>query len=80
MDYVLHASGAAIRSGRRKYRAYVEAGVEQGRREVLTGGGLMRSLGAWSVVEGLRSKAGDHLKSDEGILACIIHECPEIRE
>jgi REP element-mobilizing transposase RayT len=68
VDYVLSSFGATIRSGRREYRAYVEAGVEQGRREDLSGGGLIRSFGGWSVVKRLRSKRRDHLKSDERIL------------
>jgi putative transposase len=68
VDYVLHAFGGTIRSGRREYLAYVEAGVQQGRREDLTGGGLIRSLGGWSVVVRLRSKRKNHLKSDERIL------------
>ena len=68
VDYVLCSFGASIRSGRREYRAYVEAGVEQGRRRDLTGGGLIRSLGGWSAVKRLRSKRRDHLKSDERIL------------
>jgi putative transposase len=68
VDYVLHSFGGTIRSGRRGYLAYVEAGVRQGRREDLTGGGLIRSLGGWAVVERLRSKTKDHRKSDERIL------------
>jgi hypothetical protein len=68
VDYVLYCFGATIRSGRREYRAYVEAGAEQGRRQDLIGGGLIRSLGGWSAVKSLRSKGRDHLKSDERIL------------
>ena len=60
--------GASIRSGRREYLAFVEAGVEQGRREDLTKGGLIRSLGGWSAVKRLWSMTRDHLKSDERIL------------
>jgi len=67
-DYVLYSFGATIRSGRRQYLAFVEAGVEQGRREDLTGGGLIRSLGGWRVVERLRLRRRDHRKSDERIL------------
>jgi hypothetical protein len=68
VDYVLYSFGVTIRSGRREYRAYVEAGLGQGRREDLTGGGLIRSLGGWSAVERLRLKGRDHLKSDERIV------------
>ena len=48
--------------------AYVEAGIAQGRRRDLTGGGLVRSLGGWAEVEKLRLRGQDHIKSDERIL------------
>jgi hypothetical protein len=47
---------------------YVEAGVEQGRRRDLVGGGLVRSLGGWTEAEKLRVRGQDHIKSDERIL------------
>ena len=55
-------------SARRAYFFYKEAGIEQGRREDLIGGGLVRSLGGWSEAEKLKSKGQDHIKSDERIL------------
>jgi len=48
--------------------AYVEAGVEQGRRWDLVGGGMVRSLGGWAEAEKLMLKSRDHIKSDERIL------------
>ena len=52
---------------RRKYREFVAAGIDGGRRDDLTGGGLIRSAGGWSAVKELkRSKI--HMKSDERIL------------
>ncbi len=66
MDYVLDCFGKRIWNARREYLAYVEAGVKQGRRQELIGGGLVRSLGGWGEVERLRGQ--DHIKSDERIL------------
>jgi len=39
---------------RSRYRAFVAAGVPQGRREELQGGGLRRSAGGWVAVQALR--------------------------
>ena len=44
------------------------AGVAQGRRRDLVGGGLVRSLGGWAEAEKLRLKGQEHIKSDERIL------------
>ena len=68
VNYVLRSFGKRIRSARREYLAYVEAGIAQGRRRDLTGGGLVRSLGGWAEVEKLRLRGQDHIKSDERIL------------
>ena len=46
----------------------MEAGLEQGRRNELTGGGLIRSLGGWSEVRKHGLKGQGHIKSDERIL------------
>ncbi len=68
VDFVLHSFGKRVRNARREYLAYVEAGVAQGRRRDLVGGGLVRSLGGWAEAEKLRLKGQDHIKSDERIL------------
>jgi putative transposase len=68
VEYVLGYFGESVRSARKAYVAYVEEGVEQGRREELRGGGLIRSLGGWSEVKRLREKGSDHVMSDERIL------------
>ena len=66
-EYVLsHFADKAILA-RKRYRAYVKEGIEQGRRPDLTGGGLIRSLGGWSKVKDLR-KAEVRVKGDERIL------------
>ena len=51
----------------RRYRAFVEKGISEGRRSDLTGGGLIRSGGGWAAVKAKR-RARIFEKSDERIL------------
>jgi len=67
-EYVLAYFGRRIKTARKAYMAYVAGGIEQGRQEALTGGGLIRSIGGWSEVRRLREKGQDHVMSDERIL------------
>jgi REP element-mobilizing transposase RayT len=55
------------RQARKRYRSFVEKGIQQGRRKDLTGGGLLRSAGGWLNVKMLR-EAKIFYKSDERIL------------
>ncbi len=48
VDYVLGYFGTTAKSARKAYLNYVGAGIDQGRRDELTGGGLVRSAGGWS--------------------------------
>jgi REP element-mobilizing transposase RayT len=66
-DQVLALFGDQVSLARRRYRDYIKKGVDQGQRDDLVGGGLVRSAGGWSVVQSMR-KAGVLLKSDERIL------------
>jgi putative transposase len=68
VDYVLGYFGTRGFAARKAYLFYVEEALNQGRRNELTGGGLIRSLGGWSEVKGLRRKGLDHIMSDERIL------------
>ena len=69
IDYVLSFFGRTMKHAKRAYLDYMEAGVGQGRRDELTGGGLIRSLGGWSEVKRIRSKGqADHMMSDARIL------------
>ena len=68
LDYVLGYFGKRVGRARRAYVSYVRAGISQGHREDLIGGGLIRSLGGWTEVKSLRSGGKYHLKSDERIL------------
>jgi len=47
-DYVLGYFGKSKAEARKKYESLVKAGGTQGRRNELTGGGLIRSLGGWT--------------------------------
>jgi REP element-mobilizing transposase RayT len=67
-EYVLLAFGKTVVRARKVYGAYVEAGMQQGRRAELMGGGLIRSLGGWAAVKDRRGKGQEPLKSDERIL------------
>jgi putative transposase len=66
-DYVLGYFGKSKTEAMRKYESFVQAGIKQGQRKELTGGGLIRSIGGWTEVrEAL--KGGVHIMSDERIL------------
>ncbi|HCX02677.1 MAG TPA: transposase [Syntrophaceae bacterium] len=66
-DYVLSYFGKNRASAIRHYNEFVTAGIEQGRRTDLIGGGLIRSLGGWSAIN-KRELRDAHIKSDERIL------------
>ena len=59
--------GKQTYKARKSYYSFVAEGVNQGRRDDLTGGGLIRSLGGWSEIKQSRLK-GVRIKSDERIL------------
>jgi len=64
---VLGHFGPSRRRARHAYRAFVAAGLPQGRRADLQGGGLLRSLGGWAAVATLRRGREAYL-GDERIL------------
>ena len=53
-DYVLSWFGDKEGQAKQGYRQYVQAGIAQGRRPELVGGGLIRFLGGWSEVLSLQ--------------------------
>jgi REP element-mobilizing transposase RayT len=68
IDYILKLFIDGKRSiARRRYRDFVEKGITDGSRYDLTGGGLLRSAGGWSMVKTLR-RSGGRMKGDERIL------------
>ena len=66
--YVLGYFGGSVRAARKSYLSYVEAGISQGHRHDLVGGGFIRSLGGWAEIKKMRFKKDFHLKGDERIL------------
>jgi REP element-mobilizing transposase RayT len=66
--YVLSYFGKKVSESRKAYLSYVKKGIDQGRRPELTGGGLVRSLGGWTMIKKLRLKGQDRIKGDERIL------------
>ncbi len=66
-DTVLVYFGRKASTARKRYRAFVEKGIELGKRPDLIGGGLIRSAGSWDAIKALR-RSGIHFKSDERIL------------
>jgi REP element-mobilizing transposase RayT len=66
--YVLSYFGKKVSESRKAYLSYVKKGIDQGRRPELTGGGLVRSLGGWTMIKKLRLKSQDRIKGDERIL------------
>ena len=67
VDYVYRLFSEKKKEARKIYRAYVKKGIDEGKREDLTGGGLLRSQGGWAALKGYR-KAGVRVKGDERIL------------
>ena len=65
-EYVLSYFGKGV-GRRRKYLKFVGEGIKMGRRPELVGGGLIRSMGGWSGVLGIRRR-GEKTASDERIL------------
>ena len=66
-NYVLSWFGTKESEAKRAYRAFVKEGIEQGRREDLVGGGLIRTLGGWSQVLSVRRNK-EKVLTDERIL------------
>jgi REP element-mobilizing transposase RayT len=67
-EYVLRYFGKTSRGARNKYRAYVEKGIDLGRRPELVGGGMIRSMCGWDEIKKIRLKGQDRIKSDQRIL------------
>ncbi len=64
---ILAQFGRTRRLARRAYRAFVAAGIPQGRRPEFQGGGLVRSAGGWQAVVALR-RGREAYAGDERVL------------
>ena len=67
VSFILSLFGKKRTPAIKKYRMFLENGLELGKRPDLTGGGLIRSVGGWDKLKSLRRMQG-HLKGDERIL------------
>jgi len=67
-EYILSHFGRYENEARRSYFSYMQAGIGQGRRPELVGGGVIRSVGGWAEVKKIKQKGQDRLKGDERIL------------
>ena len=65
-DVILVRFGRRLGEARRRYREFVEAGVQEGVREEFRGGGLVRSAGGWEAVR--RRKPEEQEAADERVL------------
>ncbi len=68
VDFVLGCFAEDGDRARSAYAAFVEGGLDQGRRPDLSGGGLVRSAGGWTGVKSQRRNPGGSVKGDERIL------------
>jgi len=66
-EYILKRFGASVKVTRRSYTEFVSNGISDGRRPDLVGGGLLRSVGGWSVLKAIRA-IGMRVMGDERIL------------
>ena len=67
VNTVLGYFGKTVNASRESYLSYISSGFDQGHRDELIGGGLIRSLGGWSEIA-LTHLKRSHTKSDERIL------------
>jgi putative transposase len=66
-DYIYRLFSDQKNKALKRYRAFVEEGISEGKRPDLIGGGLLRSSGGWTGLKGFR-KSGIRVKGDERIL------------
>lgn len=67
IDFILKFFDDKLSVARRRYKQFVREAISDGRRDDLTGGGLLRSAGGWAIVKSLRQGAS-RIKGDERIL------------
>ena len=75
--YVLQWFGEKENYAKKAYKEFMNKGISLGKRPELTGGGLIRSMGGWSIVKAMRNRGIDEqsdariLGSGEFVLAVI---------
>jgi REP element-mobilizing transposase RayT len=81
-DKILRLFAAKKVAARRKYRDYVEKGVDLGRRPELVGGGLIRSMGGWKQAKKMikgqqRVKGDERILGDSDFVLNVLNHCNE---
>jgi len=81
-EYVLSYFGKGV-GRRKKYFRYLKDGMKVGRKPELVGGGLIRSMGGWSEVLGLRRRGGktaadERILGDGEFVETVLEEWDEI--
>lgn len=79
ISFVLHAFGNTLATGRKKYAEFMEAGLNQGKRKDLSGGGLIRSYKGWTEIrhEKTRLKGDIRILGDSDFVLKILSEAHE---
>jgi hypothetical protein len=67
-EYVLSQFGWKAGEARRRYREFITAGISEGRRQDLTGGGLIRSLGSRDITVAIAGRGREQWAFDERVL------------
>jgi REP element-mobilizing transposase RayT len=79
VDWVLGWFGNQVGKARRKYRAFVKAGFQQGVREELRGGGLIRSSGGREKLAARpkedREMGDERILGDGSFVECTLKKC-----
>jgi REP element-mobilizing transposase RayT len=81
-DKILGLFAAKKAVARRKYRDFVDKGVELGRRPELVGGGLVRSMGGWKQAKKMikgrqRFKGDERILGDSDFVLDVLARCDE---
>ncbi|MDW7709361.1 MAG: hypothetical protein SCH98_02710, partial [Deferrisomatales bacterium] len=66
VDGVLGRFGMRVGTARKRYRAFIAAGLGEGAREEFRGGGLVRSAGGWEALR--RRRPEERERGDERVL------------
>ena len=81
IDFILRLFDSKTLSARRRYRAFVEEEIQQGRRPDLVSGGLRKGLGGWKrempAKEFVRSKGEERILGDEKFVSEVLERSEE---
>ena len=85
VDTVLGLFGKTAGVARKAYRVFLEKGIKQGKRNDLTGGGLIRSVGGWAELKTLRAsrifeKGDERILGNSDFVDSVIKTANETKE